>query len=316
MKIVFWALAVWLITRVFIFQTFHIHTNSMHQTLVEGDYIFVNKLAYGARMPVTPLSVSFGNRHLFLDWIQLPYLRIPGFSTVKRNDILVFNFPGDDALPTDQREQYIKRCIAAAGDTVSIVQGKVLVNGKEVLEYENVLKNYRVTFEGGQIDRAILKLINAEDQKHGFSGNNLTVSLTEKMADSIRHLQHVVSVETQSLQSGYSTHIFPNTSKVKWGIDNFGPLFIPKCGQQIYLNSSNLIFYKKIIEKYENNTVETRNDSTYINGEYSPFYTFKMDYYFTLGDNRNNSIDSRFWGFVPESHLIGKATGTLFSSRK
>lgn len=316
MKIVFWSLAVWLLTRIFIFQTFHIHTNSMHQTLVEGDYIFVNKLAYGPRMPITPLSVSFGNRHLFLDWIQLPYFRIPGFSDVKRNDILVFNFPGDDIVPIDEREQYIKRCIGAAGDTISIVKGRVLINGKEVTEFEDVLKNYRVTFEEGQINSDVLELIKTDDYQHEFVGNYLTISLTEKMADSIRHLQHVASVEIQSLQSGFSTHIFPNSPLVKWGIDNFGPLFIPKCGQQIAINSSNLIFYKRIIEKYENNTLEMHSDSTFINGQYSPLYTFKMDYYFTLGDNRNNSIDSRYWGLVPESHLIGKASDVLYSNGK
>ncbi len=233
----------------------------MHQTLLEGDYIIVNKLAYGARVPITPLSLSFGNKHLFFDWLTLPYIRIPGYSTVCRNDIIVFNFPLEEGLPIDERLQYVKRCIGLPGDSVFISKGQVFINGEELKEPEKI---------------SLEKLAVAPDS--------------------------------------YSPNIFPNSSVVKWNVDYFGPLYVPKCGDSISLTTKNVTLYKRIIEKFENNTLVNKNDSIYINGQYTQTYVFKMNYYFTLGDNRHSSIDSRFWGFVPENHLIGKASFILFSS--
>ncbi|MES2138474.1 MAG: signal peptidase I [Bacteroidota bacterium] len=316
-QIVFWSFIIWLFIRVFLFQTFQIHTSSMHQTLLEGDHILVNKLAYGPRIPITPLSLPFGNQHLFLDWIELPYLRIPGYSSVNRNDVIVFNFPLEDELPADERQQYVKRCVAISGDTISIIQGILFINGKELSETENVLFNFTVTAAGDEIDSSTSKQLEGFIPENKFIGNKLSAFLSKKNADSILHMKNIASVEKNTIQKeNYSPKVFPNSSTVKWNIDHFGPFYIPKSGERILLNAKNLLFYKRAIEKYENNTIENKNDSIYINGKYSKTYTFKMDYYFVMGDNRYNSIDSRYWGLVPENHLIGKASFILYSSSK
>lgn len=316
-QIVFWSFIIWLFIRVFLFQTFQIHTSSMHQTLLEGDHILVNKLAYGPRIPITPLSLPFGNQHLFLDWIQLPYLRIPGYSSVNRNDVIVFNFPLEDGLPADERQQYVKRCVAIPGDSISIVQGILFINGKELPETENILFNFTVTAAGDEIDTAISKQLGGFIPENKLIGNKLNSFLSKKNADSILAMNNISSVEKNTIkQESYSSKVFPNSSTVKWNIDHFGPFYIPKSGKSILLNSKNLLFYKRAIEKYENNTIENKNDSIYINGKFTKTYTFKMDYYFAMGDNRYNSIDSRYWGLVPENHLIGKASFILYSSNK
>ena len=257
MRIVFWSLLLWLFTRIFIFQTFQIPSPSMHPTLVEGDYIFVNKLAYGPRIPITPLSLPVGNT--FIDWIQLPYMRLPGYSHVKRNDVIVFNYPMDDDLPVDERKGYVKRCIALPGDTLRIKKGLITINNKKIIEPENIIHKYT-------IDSSI-----------------------------------------------YSPTFFPNNSDIKWNADNMGPLYIPEKGENIVLTKKNIVLYRRVIEKYENNKFEIKNDSVFINNKYRVTYTFKMNYYFAMGDNRINSVDSRFWGFVPENHLVGKASYILSS---
>ncbi len=230
----------------------------MHQTLLEGDNIYVNKLAYGARFPITPLSLPIGNN--YMDAIQIPYFRMPGYSRVNYNDVIVFNFPMDDDAPVDERKGYVKRCIALPGDTLKIKRGVVSVNGKKVKEAETIVSS-------NAIDSSI-----------------------------------------------YSPAVFPHSSQIKWNSDNFGPLYVPRKGEHIVLTKNNVLLYKTVIEKHENNKLEIKNDSVFINDKYRMTYTFKMNYYFTMGDNRNNSIDSRFWGFVPENHLVGKASYILSST--
>jgi len=259
MRVAFWSIIIWLFIRIFVFQIFNVPTFSMNNTLKEGDYILVNKLAYGTRIPITPLSLPIGNT--YIDWIQIPYLRIPGFTNVAHNDIIVFNFPLEDDLPIDHRQEYVKRCIGLPGDTILIKKGIVFVNNKKITESENIL--YLL-----------------DEQK-----NRLLID-----------------------SSVYSPAVFPNSSNIKWNADNFGSLYIPKKGETISFTKENIILYKRVIEKYENNILNLKNDSVFINNQYCINYTFKMNYYFTLGDNRYNSIDSRFWGFVPEDHLIGRVS--------
>lgn len=259
MRVAFWSIIVWLFIRIFIFQIFKIPTASMNNTLKEGDYILVNKLAYGTRIPITPLSLPIGNT--YIDWIQIPYLRIPGYTDVAYNDIIVFNFPLEEDSPVDHRQEYVKRCIGLPGDTIQIIEGVVFVNSKKITESEN-----------------ILFLLDAQKKR--------------LLIDS----------------SVYSPAVFPNSSEIKWNADNFGSLYIPKKNETIALTKNNIILYKRVIEKHENNTLKLKNDSVFINDQFCKSYTFKMDYYFSLGDNRYNSIDSRFWGFVPENHLIGRVS--------
>ena len=269
MRIVFWSFFIWLFVRVFIFQTFQIHTASMHQTLLEGDYIIVNKLAYGARIPITPLSLSFGNEHLFIDWLHLPYMRLPGYSSVKRSDVIVFNYPMDDEFPIDEGQQYVKRCVGVPGDSISIVKGKVMINRKELQETENTLFSYNIT-TAGKVDTNSIKELDGYIPENSIPGNKFNYFLTKKNVDSLRHVKNILSVEKNNIDSvSYSPQIFPNSSTIKFNIDYFGPLYIPKCGGSILLNSRNLTLYKRIVEKYENNTLEIKNDSAFINGKYA-----------------------------------------------
>lgn len=257
MRITFWSIIIWLFIRIFIFQIYKIPTASMNNTLKEGDYILVNKLAYGTRIPITPLSLPIGNT--YIDWIQIPYLRIPGYTNVAHNDIIVFNFPLEEDSPIDHRQEYVKRCIGLPGDTIQIKKGIVFVNNKKMTEAENILFLF-------------------DEQK-----NRLLID-----------------------SSVYSPAVFPNSSEIKWNADNFGVLYIPKKNETVALTKKNILLYKRVIENYEHNNLKVINDSAFINDKYCTTYAFKMDYYFTLGDNRYNSIDSRFWGFVPEDHLIGR----------
>jgi signal peptidase I len=258
MQIVFWSMILWLFAHIFIFQTSLIPTPSMKPTLNEGDYIIVNKLAYGPRIPITPLSLPIGNT--YLDWIQLPYMRIPGYSSVKHNDVIVFNYPMDDDLPIDERKGYVKRCVGLPGDTIKMKNGSLSINDEKITEPSTIFHKYI-------IDSSI-----------------------------------------------YSPAYFPNRSEIKWNADNFGPLYIPEKGKNILLTKKNITLYQRVIEKYENNILKIKNDSVFINDNYRMTYTFKMNYYFVMGDNRSNSVDSRFWGFVPEDHLIGKASYILSTS--
>ena len=264
----------------------------MNNTLKDGDYVFVNKLAYGTRLPITLLSLHFGGKKYFLDWITFPYNRISGFQNVLTNDIIVFNLPIDDSLPIDEKKEYVKRCVGLPGDIISIKLSTVYSNNKLIPDLNNQVKWYTV------------KTSNNETQELYISAADV---------DSILLRNPLWSITKKSIDIGnYSPGFFPHTPQVKWNLDDFGPLYIPKKGQAIQLNEKSVILYQRIIEKYEGNKLALKNDSIFLNGKPVSSYTFKMNYYFVLGDNRYNSIDSRFWGFLPENHIIGKVAFILF----
>ncbi|MGQ0827650.1 MAG: signal peptidase I [Bacteroidota bacterium] len=299
-RILFFALITWLFIRIFLFQIFQVPTASMKKTFTEGDYIFVNKPAYGPRIPITPLSIPGGN--LYIDWIQILYLRFPGYSSVNYNDVTVFNYPLDDHLPIDKRKEYVKRCVALPGDSVEIKNGIVYINKNEIKESENIV--YQYTVQTNNSDNTFLKKFDGYSE--AVPGTHY-LFLTRQDADTLRKNKNIVSIKKHTIDSTvYTPAVFPNSSRIRWNMDNFGPLYIPQKEQTILLSKLNILLYSRVIEKYENNELEVRNDSVFINGCYQKIYTFKMNYYFVLGDNRYNSIDSRFWGFVPEDHLIGK----------
>lgn len=292
-KFLFWAFCLWLFVRAFLFQAFKVPTDSMNDTFKDGDFIFVNKLAFGPRLPITPLSIHFGNQKYFLDCVHLPYIRIPGYSQVFLNDILVFNLPSENENPIDEKKEYVKRCVGLPGDTVSIQLANVYSNHKLVQEQATIIKWYSVSAA-------------AENASIG------DLFISKITADSLIKFKGDVLMAKYILPETYSPTVYPNASKVKWNIDNFGPLYIPQKGQSIILNEKNMILYQRIIEKYEKNILAFKNDSVFINGKHVISYTFKMNYYFVLGDNRYNSIDSRYWGLLPEDHIIGKAGKFLF----
>ncbi len=284
----------------------------MNYTLIQGDRIIVNKLAYGARIPITPLSLDFIADHTFLDWIQLPYLRLPGYSKVQRNDIIIFNFPLTDSIPIDEKKEYVKRCIALPGDTLNINKGIVYVNNEKTEEEKLITFCYKMNHQG-IVDSSI------RAQLHYFDSTNMYSELfiPTVLVDSLKHVRNITSITRKIIDTNtYTPSIFPNAADIKWNLDNFGPLYIPEKGSKIILTKKNILLYKRIIEQYENNKLFITNDAFYINDKAVTSYIFKMNYYFVLGDNRYNSYDSRFLGFVPEDHLIGKTSFLFYSSNK
>lgn len=308
--------------RMFFIEAYTIPTSSMEKSLLIGDFLFVSKVSYGARVPNTPLSFPFthhsfpqilGGGKSYLEWIKWPYRRLPGLGKIKNNDVVVFNYPMEDFRPVDKRENYIKRCVGIPGDTIQVIDRVLHINGKANTEPEKRQFMYKVRTDGSAINPKIKeKLDITEDGQDPFFGYYMR--LTSETSDKIGKLPNVVSCEPITIEKAvYQEHIFPHNEIFPWNVDNFGPLAIPKEGQTVPLNAKNLLLYKRIIEVYEGNELKITGNTVYINGEEAKEYTFKMDYYFMMGDNRHNSADSRFWGFVPEDHIVGKAVFIWFS---
>ncbi len=282
----------------------------MHGTLYEGDYVVINKLAYGARLPITPLSIN----KKFVDWISLPYLRIFGFSNIERNDVIAFNYSLTDELPIDMREEYIKRCVALPGDSLKIVNGKVYVN-TALDEPVFIYKNYTVQSDKA-IDADILQRLKIAENIATTDNKNYSVFMSAAQADSLYKLPYIKSINLQPLSKDYyHPAVFPNYAELRWNFDFFGPLYIPQEGDSILLDKNNLAIYQRIIERFEEGKFSFKNDMILVNDKICKYYTFTQNYYFVMGDNRYNSIDSRNWGFIPESHIIGRADLILYSSQ-
>lgn len=334
-------------------EAYKIPTPSMEETLLAGDYIFVSKLAYGPRLPGTPLAIPFYHNKLpsgqksYSERMEMPYKRLWGFSKVKRDDIIVFNFPEGDTMvveypgqnyyslvrqygrdymqsefdmithPVDKRENYIKRCIGLPGDRLAVVDGEIMVNGKIWPERPDKKYKYYVATNGAALSDHLLdslKILKSSvtyNQVNSLHVLYLTVKKAELLSSfpGVRNIQRY-SEPTLSFQN---QEIFPHSSDYRWTGDNFGPLKVPKKGDSIQIDHINLPLYQRIIEVYEKNEISLVFGDLHINGRPAGYYTFKMDYYFVMGDNHHNSADSRYWGFVPEDHLLGKAVLVWFS---
>lgn len=360
--IVFALVAVYIIN-LFFFQMYKIPSPSLEKTLKVGDFLFVSKMSYGPRCPMTPLSFPLAQHTLpvintksYIEHPQFEYKRLKGLGTVKRNDIVVFNFPAGDTVPlkvpnpdyytlvraygrqvvwnhpnefgeivrrpVDRRENYVKRCVGLPGDTLKIDHGTVIVNGENPIEIPGLQFNYFVEmsapisnklFEKMEVSLSDRKLINDYKQVNlaawGYSADSAgnmpyvyNLPLTKAAVEMIKKSQNFRSIREEVASSGEA---FPYNDN-GWTRDNYGPIWIPKKGATVALTLENLPLYAQIIHNYEYNDLAVKDGKILINGKEADSYTFQMDYYWMMGDNRHNSADSRYWGFVPEDHIVGK----------
>ncbi len=310
--IVFAVIAATLIRWLFL-EAFTIPTPSMEKSLLVGDFLFVSKMHYGARTPKTPLQVPLTHQKIwgtdipsYVDWIQLPQYRLPGFSEVERNDVVVFNWPTEFEHPVDLKTNYIKRCIGLPGDVMRVEDRQVYVNDQVVPDPPGV--QYRYFVSTGEVinDRIFDKY---EVWERNLVQGGYIMNATPEIADEFAKLPFVNSVKPAGYSKDQSNpRIYPDASIFPWNADWFGPLQIPAEGQRIELTEENIVKYEPVIKHYEGHeSVERRDGKLYIDGQAADTYTFKQNYYFMMGDNRHNSEDSRFWGFVPEDHIVGKA---------
>jgi signal peptidase I len=311
------ALLVVIIIRSFFFVSYSLPTSSMEKTLMEGDYILVSKLNYGARLPITPLTLPF-IPSVYSSSLQFPYFRLPAFNKIKDNDVLVFNYLIEDEKPIDKRTAFVKRCVAVAGDTLHIRNGKIFINDHLSEEPENAEFNFIVKTDSTPLDPNQFRKFDITEGGPVMDMYNYNLTTTRKNAELISKLPNVIKSEVMCEDSGlYADNLFPSSMYYAWNMDNYGPIVIPAKGMTVKLNKKTLPLYYRIISVYEGNKLSIINDSICsINDKPAKTYTFKMNYYFMMGDNRHNSADSRFWGFVPEDHIIGKAVMIWFSIDK
>jgi len=303
------------IIRTFFIEAFTIPTPSMEKSLLVGDFLFVSKISYGARTPMTPLSFPFAHQEMpifggksYSEWIKLPYYRLPGFSKIKNQDVVVFNYPMEDDRPVDKQTHYIKRCIGIPGDSLKIIDRLVYINNKPSDLPEKGQLTYEIKTDGSGLNRTVLEDLDVTEGGPSFSMDSYRYLLTPNAVKEISKIKIVRSLEPVVQQKGeFADYIFPFDPKLAWNVDNYGPVYIPKAGDKIELNEKTLPVYRRAISTYEHNKLEERNGKIYINDTETTSYTFKMNYYWMMGDNRHNSADSRFWGFVPEDHIVGKA---------
>ncbi len=336
--------------RFFLFEAYTIPTGSMEGSLMTGDFLFVSKLHYGVRTPITPLQVPLTHQKIwgteipsYLKWLQLPSYRLPGFSTVKTGDPVVFNVPNYDVdvssdgteVPTDLKTFYIKRCIGTPGDVLEIRDAQIYLNNKRMQNPPKLRIEYRVVCN---------QIIGDMEYETRLSNdlNENTIDSPTLQSDTLglpagRYITYIVNTDSVTIEEikkqdfvkrvikniglkgianeGFGSHVkdvfdlpMANTEAYKWNQDNYGPMLVPKAGLTVKLDSANINKYKYVIKHYENNkNVVVENYKVTIDGKAVSSYTFKNDYYFMMGDNRHGSDDSRFWGFVPAENVVGKA---------
>ena len=364
-------------------QPFTIPTSSLEKSLLVGDYLFVSKFHYGARVPSTVMaapmvhdSLPFTGTASYLKNPQLPYTRLPGLQKIKNNDIVCFNWPADTLAtmwgdtsgkftykPVDKKTNYVKRSVGIAGDSLEMINGYFYINGKKNVLPDRAKLQFYYTYESKKpisqstypkflIDKertGVYKILseywnnskvqdaikkNGNLAKIGSDSlytevaggintdlarklkmvsveNKININLTEEEVN--RLMKYPYTVSLKKVNHGADNAIFPHIEKLGWSQDNFGPIYIPKAGSSVELTSESLPFYEQIIRNYENNDLQVIGENIFINGKKVDSYTFKQDYFYLIGDNRHNSLDARYWGYVPFDHVLGKPVMIWFS---
>tara|TARA_R100000935_G_scaffold41182_1_gene62799 strand:+ start:35 stop:1600 length:1566 start_codon:yes stop_codon:yes gene_type:complete len=330
------------IVHTYIIQPFTIPTSSLEKTLLVGDFLFVSKFNYGARTPLTAVAfpmvhdtIPIINTKSYLEFPQIPYFRFPGFEDIERSDIVVFNWPVDTMnnmyftdkyyyKPIDKKTNYVKRAVGVPGDSLSIIDGKVYINSKPLklpgrakLQY-----NYIGTSKGKAFDPYYLyeRYDITDPYRYDQISNRFVINLTDDSYQKFKNHPNVATLERVNDSVGNAdSRLFPNSKSLSWNQDNMGPIFIPKKGATTKLTLENLPLYKRLIEVYEgselgiNNKLSVNGTQVLLNGSPVETYTFKQNYYWMMGDNRHNSLDSRYFGYVPENHVVGKPIFVWFS---
>ncbi|MDQ3101985.1 MAG: S26 family signal peptidase [Bacteroidota bacterium] len=371
---ILFAVIVATVFRTFTFEAFTIPTPSMEKSLLVGDYLFVSKLSYGPRLPMTPVTFPFTHHTMpftasspsFVNWFSLPYYRLPGFGVPERGDAVVFNFPEGDTVvanfqnqsyyqlvrdqgrakihdpnyrmlnmvegrvvniptggilvrPLDKKENYIKRCVAVAGDSVQVINGVLHVNGEAENFPPEAQFGYEFQVKEKFNEKRLKEMFDiSPDDVQAMQNGVVNLPATPEAAEKLKGFNNVVSMQRQNNPQGFVSPYhrnpyFPNNDRYDWTEDNFGPLYIPKKGATVALDVAVLPVYERAIRVYEHNDLQVQGNTILINGEPATSYTFKQDYYWLMGDNRHRSQDSRFWGFVPHDHVVGKAVLVWFT---